>query len=209
MPYEIKDTAFTFPFLEEITIDQFVKLNLYKTDLEKLQLLMGNLDAIKQTKNPQQYMTSFIGLLDGLTLEIQEFLKHLSQQQEGNKLVIMATEINLHMDSVKRTIREKIVLLSLIKSMGNEPFNCYIKYKKLVGYYSYTMVSKRKFGTQKADEYTEEVIGQMPFQDVIRLGDYFLYAERKLWLPKSDIKALDLNLKDFMIMKRFPLYNQN
>jgi len=209
MPYQIKDTPYKFPFINELTIDQFVRLQAAKSDHESLEVLMGDLSELSKMDNAIIKMTAFIGLLDGLTAEIENFLKNPEKLPKGEKLTIMATEINLGPNLVKRLFWEKRHLRGLIKSMGKDPFNSYHLYKTLVGHYTYSIVSKMPFKEEKAAEYTEEVIADLSFKDVIRIGDYILFAERDLWNSKKDSLALAFGVKEAWIKARFNLYNPN
>jgi hypothetical protein len=211
MPYGIKDTSYEFPLLEEINLNKFVKLQTCKTDLQKLGVLMDcDLSEISSRPDALQCFSGLIKLLDTLNKEITEFLKSPPKEDNHEVLMIMATPIDAkHINKTKRSIWEQMTLAGIIKRMGKEPFNCYEQYNTLIGCYTYTMVTGDPYRESEVKEYTREIIGNLPFQEAIRMGDLFLYTERHHWNNKKASKHLSFKVKEAWIKARFPIYNAN
>lgn len=189
MPYQVtlNKEIYFLPIVEELSIDEFIKLAGCKRDIDKLELLLNaNLSELSATPKTTKQVSGILALIDGLEKEIEAFLKGEINPEENISFKILNTKIELDSDLGKLPYWAMVKVKAMIKEMGDEPFNKYEHYKNLVAHFTYCLVTKFKYNEYKAEEYANDVIGGLPFQMVVRLGDFFLYTQHRSWMRKQD-----------------------
>jgi len=194
LQFKLNGETLQMPEIHELTYDKFVKLIDLKTDRERIELLTGA-DMSKLPATAEKAVANLIGLIDGLIDEIAAYLANPIAPEEKYNVTFFDRPFYLTKDLGKLPYWPMTKVKDMIKAMGKEPFNKYDHYKSLVGHYVYEKATGLPYDEYKAEQFCEDVIGTMPFQVVLGLGDFFLYMQRHLWLPKKDCSQMKQALK--------------
>lgn len=178
--------------IEDITFDVFLKFDQCKTAKEQLDLLL-NTDTSDIPDTCAKEIERILGLIDGIEANIMEFISGCGNPEEHIEVKIFDQVIKFNKDLGKLAYWPMTKIKSMIKAMGKEPFNKYDHYKSFVGHYLFSKIST--YNEYKAEDFSNEVVGLMPFKTVIRLGDFFLYMQRHLWMPRSECLQLSRMMK--------------
>lgn len=178
--------------IEDITFDVFLKFDQCKTAKEQLDLLL-NTDTSDIPDTCAKEIERILGLIDGIEANIMEFISGCGNPEEHIEVKIFDQVIKFNKDLGKLAYWPMTKIKSMIKAMGKEPFNKYDHYKSFVGHYLYAKINK--YDEYMAEQFCEDVVTKMPFKTVLMLGDFFLYMQRHLWMPKSECLQLNRTMK--------------
>lgn len=178
-----------FPTLIGLTYEKFLGLIKLDSDLKKLNLLLDtDLSELPGDKKTEQVMANLTFLLVALEGDIKDWLKNRQKHADNYTIDVLGRQIKFNKDLGKLPYWPLTKVKDIVKQMGNEPFNEYEHYTDLVANYLYAKFDK--YDEYKADEFGQDVINKLPFTHVIELGDFFLYMQCHLWLPKSECLKL-------------------
>jgi hypothetical protein len=196
----LNKTDYQFPEeLKELSYSNFLALMKCKDDLSKLELLM-DVELRNLPSTIEKQMERLISLLDAFEKQIKSFLTGRSTEEIVSVKVFDKTlKFDKHLGKLAYWPFTNVK--SIVKLMGKEPFNEYEHYTDLVGHYLYSKVAE--YDEYKANDFCEEYVANMPFAEVVRLGDFFLYTQRHLWMSKQKSYKAKLTLTKLKLVSMF------
>lgn len=203
--FKLSGKQYTIPSeLEEVNYEMFIRFIKCETDLAKLQVLTGEkLTNIEGTKKVEQQMANVITLVDMLENDIQYWLHKKSNSDDIIAITILGKKLQFDKDLGKLPYWGLTKVKSIVKQMGKEPFNEYEHYTSLVANYVYSKFET--YDEYKAEEFGGDVIKLLPFQHVIKLGDFFLYMQHRYWMPKTNYYSLKFQRMKKTLVSMFSL----
>jgi hypothetical protein len=174
--------------IEDITFDVFLKFDQCKTAKDQLDLLL-NTDTSDIPDSCAKEIEKILGLIDGIEANIMEFISGCGNPEEHIEVKIFDQVIKFNKDLGKLAYWPMTKVKAMIKAMGNEPFNKYDHYKSFVGHYLFAKIGT--YDEYLAEQFCDDVVSTMPFKTVLSLGDFFLYMQRHLWMPKRECSHLN------------------
>lgn len=182
LQFKLNKQTYQMPTADELTYQQYIELQGKKTDLERLEYLLGA--ELKNIPDScEREMNAVLNILDGLRSEISQTIK----TPEQTTVTVLGNELKFDKDLGKLAYWPMTKVKAIIQSMGEEPFNAHEHYGSMVAHYLYSKIAE--YDEYKAEEFAIEVVNQMHYADVIRLGDFFLYMQRRFWSPKLKLKG--------------------
>lgn len=205
LQFTLSDKTYTMPDkLDELTYGTFLKYIKAEGDLAKLELLLdADLKGLDSTPKTERQMAGVIPQLDNLDELIQDYLHNKTSPEDKAAITILGKECKFDKDLGKLSYWGLNKVKGIVKKMGKEPFNEYEHYTSLVANYTYDKF--QPYNEYKAEEFGEEVINQLPFTHVIKLGDFFLYMQLHLWMPKTSSYKLKFQVKKNRLASMFSL----
>ncbi len=198
--------SYTAPELDELTIDQFVGIIDGKSDYDRLNSWFDFPKELPGTDRSEKEVSSLIKLLDAM---VKEANVYLTNPIEPKDIIVMSTGVKFTKDLGKLPYWALTKVKDCIKAMGKQPFNKYDHYKTLVGHYIYTKVTGKEYNEYSAEQFIEDVVSQMNRKEVLSLGDFFLYMQHHLWMPKKDYLKVNVQLKKLKLASMFSISTAN
>lgn len=189
---KINNQPYQLPEVDDLAFDVYCKLAECKTDKAKLELLL-NADLSTIPAKCEREVNNALVLVDLVQDEIQGFLSGELKPQETIEVKLFDTKVKFTKDLGKLAYWPMTKVKALIKAMGTEPYNKHDHYKSLVGHYLYSKINT--YDEYLAEDFCNDVVGKLPFKTVLMLGDFFLFTQRHLWLPKKDGSILNRQMK--------------
>jgi hypothetical protein len=204
MPYQFKlnKQEYNFPMVEEISISTFIKYRECKSDLEKLNMLMDT-DLSNLPASCEKELLAVIGLLNGLDKDIQSRLNKPLDVSDIETIHVLNKTIKFDKDLGRLPYWPMTKVKAVIKGMGDDAFNHYENYQSLVAHYLYCKVTGLPYNEYKAEEFSNEVVADLGWQEVLRLGDFFLFMLRDIWMPKANLLEVNRTLKKYRPASKF------
>lgn len=190
--------------LNDLAYGAFLAYCKAETDIDRLTALLGEpLTDLEGTPKVERQMTNALALMDAFDKEIADWLHQKGDPKDTDEITIMGKVCKFGNDLGTLPYWALTKVKAIIKEMGNEPYNQYEHYTSLVANYTYAKF--KPYNEYEAETFGEEVINQLPFTSVIQLGDFFLYMQCRLWMPKISCYKLKFQLKKSRLASMFSL----
>lgn len=209
LSFTLSGQQYTMPDqLSELTYGRFLQYAKADSDLDKLQILLNaDLSGLEGTDKVAKQMAGCIGLLNNFDTLVSEFLHNKATPEDTIQCEVLGKQLWFDKDLGKLPYWALTKVKELIKKMGGEPFNEYEHYISLVANYLYSKFET--YDEYKAEQFGEDVINELPFTTVIKLGDFFLYMQHHLWMPKTKYYNLKFQQKRKALVSMFSLSMAN
>jgi len=205
LQFTLSGQTYTMPDkLEELSYGSFLKYVKAGSDISRLEVLLNtDLNDLDGTPKTERQMAGVIGLMSAFDEQIKDFLTNKPMPENEIQIKILGKALRFDKDLGKLPYWALTKVKSLIKQMGKEPFNEYENYTSLVANYVYSKFET--YDEYKAEQFGEDVINELPFTHVIKLGDFFLYMQHHLWMPKTDYSKLKSQQRKNRLASMFSL----
>lgn len=198
LQFKLSNKDYTMPEMVDLSYGMFLKLLKCETDYSRLELLLNaDLSVLDGSEKTERQMSGTIALLNNLLEDIHDWLNNRPTAEESKTITVMGKVIKFNKDLGKLPYWPLTKVKDIVKQMGDEPFNQHEHYSSLVANYIYPKFNK--YNEYEAEQFAEDVVNELPFKDVIALGDFFLYTQRHLWMQKRDYSSLKQARKKKML----------
>lgn len=209
LQFDIANTTYKMPNqLDELSYGKFLAFTSAEGDLNKLQVLLGaDLVNLPGTDKVLKQMSGAISQMDAFDALVNDWLTNKTAPAEAIDVDVLGKKLRFDKDLGKLPYWALTKVKAIVKQVGSEPFNEYHHYTSMVANYVYSKFEQ--YDEYKAEQFGIDVINELPFTSVIKLGDFFLYMQHRLWMRKTDYYSLKFQQKRKMLALMFSLSTEN
>lgn len=175
--------------IEDVTMRRFLSFRNVpiKDDLAMIYWLLDSKDEFKDSSKTEKEIEGLFNLTDDTVESIYMFMDNGPQQNEKLKSVeILGDTLNLEklvyssLPYWPYVVTKKLVENEFKKAeKENRDFDLTDKYPEIVAHYLYRAATDRVYNETDAESFAE-VILDLPFTQVIRLGNFFLNKQKSI-----------------------------
>lgn len=205
---QINGNSYQIPqSIDEVSIGRFIKWRNMNHDspLEVLEWGCGQDVNLLNGKDTEQEVAGVLGMIDDVSMEIVRFMQSDYRVKIPKMVTLMGMDIAvtkemLHSLPYWGAVKCKQIAKEETKGDVFEPTD---RIPEIIGHYLYALVTKSKYDENKAQEFSKDIISEMPMIEAIQLGNFFLLKQMRFFLDIRSYLASSLILMRKRLALRF------
>lgn len=192
--------------IDDISIGRFIKLRNININnpLQLFEWTIGKSVKLSASKESQQQVANVLTLIEPVLNEVFDFMASGENLLPPDKVTVLGLDIKITKSMIQSlpywaAIRCKDIVQERSKT---EPFDATDNIPEIIAHYLYEPVTKSVYNEKKADEFIE-VINDMPMIDAIKLGNFFLLQQLRLFKNKQTSCLIRLMLMKQKLVSKY------
>lgn len=192
--------------IDDISIGRFIKLRNININnpLQLFEWTIGKSVKLIASKESQQQVANVLTLIEPVLNEVFDFMASGENLLPPDKVNVLGLDIKVTKSMIQSlpywaAIRCKDIVQEKSKT---EPFDATDNIPEIIAHYLYEPVTKSVYNEKKADEFIE-VINDMPMIDAIKLGNFFLLQQLRLFKNKQTSCLIRLMLMKQRLVSKY------